>query len=78
MVQWYNGTHAKSSENFEPVVEAMRVDETVKMEKLELPSKEWLLSELSTVPEVRPHPTWVRQSSGFWKRVSRLWQFFKK
>jgi eukaryotic-like serine/threonine-protein kinase len=59
-------------------IDPLRVDETVKMEKLELPSREWLLSEVSTVPEVRPHPTWVRQSSGFWKRVSRLWQFFKK
>ena len=59
-------------------IDPLRVDETVKMEKLELPSKEWLLSELSTVPEVRPHPTWVRRASGFWKRVSSLWQLFKK
>jgi eukaryotic-like serine/threonine-protein kinase len=59
-------------------IDPIRVEETVKMEKLELPSKEWLLSELATVPEVRPHPTWVHRTSGFWKRVSRLWQFFKK
>jgi serine/threonine-protein kinase len=59
-------------------IDPLRVEETVKMEKLELPSGEWLLSETSTVPEVRPHPTWVHRTSGFWKRVSRLWQLFKK
>jgi serine/threonine-protein kinase len=59
-------------------IDPIRVEETVKMEKLELPSREWVLSEAATVPEVRPHPTWVHRTSGFWKRVSRLWQFFKK
>lgn len=59
-------------------IDPIRVEETVKMEKLELPSKEWTLSEVATLPEVRPHPTWVHRTSGFWKRVSRLWQLFKR
>jgi serine/threonine-protein kinase len=59
-------------------IDPIRVEETVKMQTLQLPSKEWLLSETATVPEVRPHPTWVHRTSGFWKRVSRLWQLFKR
>jgi eukaryotic-like serine/threonine-protein kinase len=58
-------------------IDPMRVAETMKMERLEFPAKEWVLSELA-VPEVRPHPTWVRRASGFWKRLFTLWQLFKK
>ena len=71
-------------------VEPMRVEETLKMPKLELGGDEWGLnepghlrnSELTTLPVlgslVRPQPSWVPRASNFWKRVSKLWQFFKK
>ena len=72
-------------------LESMRVEETVRMEKLELPdsalspelAEEWRMSEEINPTEpvsimgVKPHPTWVGRASGFWKRVSKLWQLFK-
>jgi serine/threonine protein kinase len=63
-------------------LEPMRVEETVRMEKLELPSEEWRMPEevAQTEPaamSIKPHPTWVGRASGFWKRVSKLWQLFK-
>jgi serine/threonine-protein kinase len=54
-----------------------RVEETVKMERLVLPEKEWVLSEVATELEIPPL-TRVYQSAGFWKRLSKLWPFSKK
>ena len=54
-----------------------KIEETVKMERLVLPEKEWVLSELVTELEIPPL-TRVHQSVGIWKRLSKLWPFFKK
>jgi serine/threonine protein kinase len=65
-----------------PQIEAnLLVAETVKMEKLEL--REWVLDPevIPTEPTVihaKPHPTWVKRTSGLWKRISKLWQFFAR
>jgi eukaryotic-like serine/threonine-protein kinase len=64
--------HAKTSSR-----EPSLVEETIKMERLVLPEKEWLLTDLETVREIPPL-TRVHQRVGFWKRVSKLWQLFKK
>jgi serine/threonine protein kinase len=54
-----------------------KVEETVKMERLVLPEKEWFLTELATELEIPPL-TRVYQRAGFWKRLSKLWPFSKK
>lgn len=56
---------------------SMKVEETIKMERLELPEREWILSETATEMEMAPVVR-VRQSIGFWKRLSTLWPFSKK
>jgi eukaryotic-like serine/threonine-protein kinase len=59
-------------------IDPMRVAETMKMEKLEFPAKEWVLSELAAVPETRPRNTWIHRTSSVWKRLFTLWRLFKK
>jgi len=54
-----------------------KVEETIKMERLVLPEKEWLLSDLATEMEIPPLAR-VHQRAGFWKRLSQLWPFSKK
>ena len=63
-------------------LEPVRVEETVRMQKLELPDNEWVISaelaptEPAVVIGIKPHPTWIGRHRGFWNRFSKLWQFF--
>jgi serine/threonine protein kinase len=56
------------------------VAETVKIQRLFSPEKEWLMSptEPTMMPIVRQPLARVRREVGFWSRVSKLWRFFKR